>query len=85
MNALERMRNFLLIHVMFMGTISTILITMIIALTHTIFGDSKLQNPNTITLFPNGLAGAICTTFANWSADGFMVRKFQSRKACTSS
>ena len=24
--------------------------------------------------FPNGLAGALCVTFASWGADGFMVR-----------
>jgi hypothetical protein len=70
----RRMRNFLLVYVTFMVGISTVyIITTIIALTRTIFYDINYYHDK--YLFRNGLVGAICTTFANWGADGFMVSK----------
>ena len=72
----RRMRNFLLVYVAFMVTISTVyIITMIIALTRSIF--YQFDPSETGYLFQNGLVGALCTTFANWGADWFMVSKFQ--------
>lgn len=73
----RRMRNFLLIYVTLMVTFSTVyLITMIFTLTRAIFSypyhsNSAMQS----YLFQNGLVGSMCTTFASWGADGFMVSK----------
>lgn len=69
----RRMRNFLLVYVAFMVTIGGIdIITTSISLTRTIFqaGDS---NTRTIYSFQNEFVGALCTIFASWGADGFMV------------
>ena len=76
----RRMRNFLLVYVAFMVTISTVyIITMIIALTRSIFYASA--NPFVPSafgyFFQNVLVGALCITFANWGADWFMVSKVQ--------
>ena len=79
----RRMRNFLLVYVTFMVAISTVyIITVIIALMRTIFYYSTdfSADPSKIGyLFQNGLVGALCTTFANWGADWFMVSKFQEK------
>ena len=74
------MRIFLLVYVTLMVSFSTVyIITMIIALTSRIFGSpNNLLSPS--SLFQNGLAGAMCVTFASWGADGFMVRNFQKVK-----
>jgi len=73
----RRMRNFLLVYVAFMVAISTVyIITMIIALTRSIFhysADPSVDPSETEYLFQNGLVGALCTTFANWGADWFML------------
>ncbi|KAF8811730.1 hypothetical protein BYT27DRAFT_7336054 [Phlegmacium glaucopus] len=68
----RRMRNFLLLYVTFMVGLSTVyIITMIIALTYTIFYGFDYHHGR--YFFQNGLVGAICTTLANWGADGFML------------
>jgi hypothetical protein len=76
----RRLRNFLLAYVVFMVAISTVnTVTLIIAFTigRNIlpFGKSGTLEGNMIDLltFPNGMAGALCVTFASWGADGFMV------------
>jgi hypothetical protein len=74
----RRMRNFLLAYVTFMVATSTVnTVTLIIAFTigHSIFNYGSLVTDNGVNLvaFPNGLAGALCVTFASWGADGFMV------------
>ena len=71
----RRMRNFLLVYVILMVAISTVyIITIIVALTHSVFHPSSFQSE--VYLFQNRLAGALCITFASWGADGFMVSKF---------
>ena len=73
----RRMRNFLLVYVILMVAISTVyIITITVALTDRIFHPLSLQLPEGY-LFQNGLVGALCTTFASWGADGFMVSKLQ--------
>jgi magnesium-transporting ATPase (P-type) len=77
----RRLRNFLLAYVVFMVAISTVnTVTLIIAFTigRNIlpFGDSEsgtTGNMINLLTFPNGMAGALCVTFASWGADGFMV------------
>ena len=74
----RRLRNFLLAYVAFMVAISTInTVTLIIAFTigRNIFpfGNSDTGNMIHLLTFPNGMAGALCVTFASWGADGFMV------------
>jgi magnesium-transporting ATPase (P-type) len=76
----RRLRNFLLAYVVFMVAISTVnTVTLIIAFTigRNIlpFGKPGTLAGNMIDLltFPNGMAGALCVTFASWGADGFMV------------
>ena len=76
------MRNFLLVYVTFMVAVSTVnTVTLIIAfaLGRNIFKmdtsfDAPPDNGLSPDIFPNGLAGALCVTFASWGADGFMVR-----------
>ena len=80
----RRMRNFLLLYVIFMVALSTVnTVTLIIAFTigRTIlnYGGQVADLFDLIT-FPNGLAGALCVTFASWGADGFMVRLSQVTK-----
>ena len=71
----RRMRIFLLVYVVLMVAISTVyIITIIVALTHSVFHPSSFQSE--VYLFQNRLAGALCITFASWGADGFMVSKF---------
>ena len=77
----RRMRNFLLAYVAFMVVVSTVnTVTLIIAfiIGHNIFdyGGQAAE----LVLFPNGLAGALCITFASWGADGFMVSLFKSQR-----
>ena len=74
----RRLRNFLLAYVIFMVAISTVnTVTLIIAFTigRNIlpFGNSGTGNTINLLTFPNGMAGALCVTFASWGADGFMV------------
>jgi hypothetical protein len=77
----RRLRNFLLAYVLFMVATSTVnTVTLIIAFTigRNIlpFGNSgPISTGDEIDLltFPNGMAGALCVTFASWGADGFMV------------
>ena len=75
------MRNFLLVYVTFMvavSTVNTVTLIYAFAIGRNIFihpGASRYElNPST---FPNGSAGALCTVFASWCADGFMVRLFK--------
>ena len=77
----RRLRNFLLAYVVFMVAISTVnIVTLIIAFTigRNIFpfGSSGTGNMIHLLTFPNGMAGALCVTFASWGADGFMVSLF---------
>ena len=72
------MRNFLLTYVTLMVAVSTFsTVTLIVAFTigHNIFDYGGQAGD--LVLFPNGLAGALCITFASWGADGFMVSLFQ--------
>ena len=72
----RHMRNFLLAYVTFMVAVSTInTVTLIIAFAigHNIFTKKKDFDP---TIFPNGLAGELCSVFASSGADAFMVRLF---------
>lgn len=75
----RRLRNFLLAYVVFMVAISTVnTVTLIIAFTISRnilpFGNSGTTgNGIDLLTFPNGMAGALCVTFASWGADGFMV------------
>ena len=74
----RRLRNFLLAYVVFMVATSTVnTVTLIIAFTigRNIFPFGNSDSGNIINLFtfPNGIAGALCVTFASWGADGFMV------------
>ena len=82
----RRMRNFLLAYVTFMVTASTVdMITLIVAFTigHGIFNNgSQAVNGLDLVTFPNGLAGALCVTFASWGADGFMVSILKQRLDC---
>ena len=77
----RRMRNFLLAYVTFMVTTSTVnTVTLIIAFA---IGHSILNNADSgfdLATFPNGLIGALCITFANWGADGFMVSLLELRQ-----
>ena len=78
----RRTRNFLLAYITIMVAVSTLnTITLIIAWTigHSIFNYGKLAAYNgfDLVLFPNGLVGALCMTFASWGADGFMVSSFK--------
>ena len=76
----RRMRNFLLAYVTFMVAVSTVnTVTSIIAFTigHSIFSLTALAADISFLSFPNGLAGALCMTFASWGADGFMVSLFK--------
>ena len=85
------MRNFLLVYVTFMVAVSTVnTVTLIIAFAigRNIFKldtgfDAPPGNELSPDTFPNGLAGALCVTFASWGADGFMVRLFFLRKETT--
>ena len=46
-------------------------------------GHSILNNADSgfdLATFPNGLIGALCITFANWGADGFMVSLLELRQ-----
>ena len=73
----RHMRNFLLAYVTFMVAVSTInTVTLIIAFAigHNILTKHLEFDPN---VFPNGLAGELCSVFASWSADAFMVRLFK--------
>ena len=73
-NISRRMRNFLLVYVILMVATSTVyIITIIVALTQNTFHSYQFQGYS----FRNGLAGVLCTTFASWGADGFMVSKLQ--------
>ena len=72
------LRNFLLAYVVFMVVTSTVnTVTLIIAFTigrnilH--FGNSGTDKGIDLLTLPNGMAGALCITFASWGADGFMV------------
>ena len=80
----RRMRNFLLAYVTFMVTASTVnTVTLIVAFTinHGIFNNGSLaDNGLDFITFPNGLAGALCVTFASWGADGFMVSLLKQRQ-----
>ena len=74
----RRLRNFLLAYVVVMIATSTVnTVTLIIAFTigRNIlpFGNSGTGDEIDLLAFPNGMAGALCVTFASWGADGFMV------------
>ena len=75
----RRLRNFLLAYVVFMVAISTVnTVTLIIAFTigrNILHFGSSVTTDDMIDLLtlPNGMAGALCVTFASWGADGFMV------------
>ena len=72
------MHNFLLAYVTFMVAVSTInTVTLIIAFAigHNILTTKKHLEFDP-SVFPNGLAGELCSVFASWSADAFMVRLF---------
>ena len=73
----RRMRNFLLVYIIFMVANSTLyIITISIALTGIMpVVQSTADNMN-MAVFRNGFAGALSTTFTSWGADGFMVRTF---------
>ena len=78
----RRMRNFLLAYVTFMVAVSTVnTVTLIIAFAigRSILNVSStaVDNELDFVTFPNGLAGALCVTFASLGADGFMVRLFK--------
>ncbi|KAF8812853.1 hypothetical protein BYT27DRAFT_7086065 [Phlegmacium glaucopus] len=71
-NISRRMRNFLLVYVTFMVAISTVyIIITTIALTQNIFYKDPGQNP--LIFFKIGIVDSMCTTLANWGADGFML------------
>ena len=74
----RRLRNFLLAYVVVMIATSTVnTVTLIIAFTIgrdiLPFGNSGTGDEIDLLAFPNGMAGALCVTFASWGADGFMV------------
>lgn len=72
----RRMRNFLLLYVTFMVTISTIYtITMIIALTNNLFLPYNWKKNSYVV--QNGFLGGLCVVLASWGADGFMVCKIK--------
>ncbi|KAF8812850.1 hypothetical protein BYT27DRAFT_7335393 [Phlegmacium glaucopus] len=71
-NISRRMRNFLLVYVTFMVAISTVyIIITTIALTQNIFHRDPGLNP--LVFYKIGFVDSMCTTFANWGADGFML------------
>ncbi|KAF8800946.1 hypothetical protein BYT27DRAFT_7116358 [Phlegmacium glaucopus] len=71
-NISRRMRNFLLVYVTFMVAISTVyIIITTIALTQNIFHKDPGHNP--LIFFKIGIVDSMCTTLANWGADGFML------------
>ena len=79
----RRMRNFLLAYVSFMvaaSTVNTVTLIIAFAVGQSIFNygsGNTTDNGLDLVTFPNGLAGALCLTFASWGADGFMVSLFK--------
>ncbi|KAF8802949.1 hypothetical protein BYT27DRAFT_7145525 [Phlegmacium glaucopus] len=80
----RRMRNFLLVYVTFMATVSTVYFVVTIIAIRNMFGGSGslpfFELSCGFTLldwrqpgFVNGIIAGLCTLFASWGADGFML------------